>query len=82
MATRHPDVARIREAIKHIEGAWVRRWKDGAIWAGVHYRKTDERAAELKAAVEGAGYRAEIFNRPGTEGHNSLDVYPLEGPRP
>jgi phage replication-related protein YjqB (UPF0714/DUF867 family) len=56
----HPTVKKIRTAVKHIDGAWVRRWKDGSIWVGCRYRFD---IGALKSAVEHAGFSAEIAER-------------------
>jgi hypothetical protein len=31
----HATVKQLREIVKGVDGAWVRRWKDGEIWVGI-----------------------------------------------
>ena len=50
----HPQVRALRAVVKHIDGVWVRRWKDGSIWVGCQFRCDHE---ELRRLIEGLGYR-------------------------
>lgn len=53
----HATVKTLRQAVKHIDGARVRRWSDGEIWANCKW--SDDRE-ELAECIRRAGYIATI----------------------
>ncbi len=73
MAKRHPTVKVLRASVKGISGAWLRRWKDGTIWAG-HTSQTEMTMLRVKAAIEKAGFICHCNGRPGTAGEFIIDV--------
>lgn len=73
MAKRHPTVKALRAAVKDISGAWIRRWKDGTIWAG-HTSNTEMTMFRLKATLEAAGFVCHCNGKPGTAGEFIIDV--------
>jgi hypothetical protein len=70
----HPTVKRIRAAIKHIPGAWVRHYADDAIWAG-HSRHTALSSDEVQRAIETAGFHCERNGKLGTCGVHIIEVF-------
>lgn len=64
---------RIRPIIKHIDGAWVRTWRDGVTWAGVRY-PTDSNMRALFDALDGAGIKHEPWPHRGTSGWGSTTI--------
>lgn len=76
---RNPKTKALRDAVKHIPGAWVRVYRDGTAWAGCASEFTKcsvggERMMAVKAALEAAGYRCEPNGKPGTSGEHIIDV--------
>lgn len=69
-----PQARQIREIIKEFDGAWVRVWRDGKIWCGLH-NSTGWGLGALKDRLEDRGYRVEQNGKPGTEGEFILDVF-------
>jgi hypothetical protein len=55
----HPTVKAIRAEIKSIDGAWVRRWKDGTTRVGCRFAID---AQDLSAAVNRAGFAIGEFH--------------------
>jgi hypothetical protein len=53
----HATVKTLRQAIKHIDGARVRRWQDGQIWANCKYGSDRQ---ELAVCIRRAGFAATI----------------------
>lgn len=75
----HPTTKKLRNAVKHIPGAWVRVYRDGTAWAGCASEFTrssvgGERMMAVKSALEAAGYRCELNGKPGTSGEHIIDV--------
>lgn len=73
------ETKQLRQAVKHIPGAWVRVYGDGTAWAGcmgefVKYSVGGERMMSVKTALEAAGYRCELNGTPGTSGEHIIDV--------
>lgn len=69
----------LRDAVKHIPGAWVRNFGDGRAWAGCASEFSrcsvgGERMMAVKAALEAAGYKCALNGKPGTEGAHIIDV--------
>jgi len=75
-----PHARAIRKIIAHIPGAWVREYHDGMIAAScsgaIGRTNTARGMAEVRAALEAAGYRCEANGKPGTSGQFTLDVFP------
>lgn len=69
------ETRKIRRAIAGIEGAWVRRYKDGTVWAGARGQGHKGMVAVV-AALEAAGHRCECNGAPGTAGQFIVDVLP------
>lgn len=70
---------RMRAAVKHIPGAWVRAYRDGTAWAGcqgefVKWSVGGEKMMSVKAALEAAGFTCELNGKPGTSGEHIIDV--------
>lgn len=63
----------IRRFIAHVDGAWVRTWRDGEVWAGSS-RKTGRAAADVRAALEAAGFGCAMLGRPGTAGEHVVNI--------
>lgn len=73
----HAQTKKLREAVKHIPHAWVRRWPtSGEVWAGTHER-IGRRAAmlEVKGALEKAGFHCECNGKPNTAGEFIIDIH-------
>lgn len=66
-----PQARGIRRVIDHIDGAWVRVWRSGEIWAGA---PTRHRAEIVKISLENAGYVASFDGKPATSGADILRV--------
>jgi hypothetical protein len=68
-----PATKHLRDAVKHIDGAWVRVFPSGtAAWAGAERNRASCMA--VRAALEARGYRCECRGKPGTEGEYIVDV--------
>lgn len=66
----------IRAIIGHVDGAWVSVSRDEKrIWAGA---RRDATTAEVREALESAGYRCEMNGAPGTSGEHIIDVFKPE----
>jgi len=54
----HATVKRLRQIIKGVEGAWVRRWQDGELWVGTtsHFSE-DLRALHQRLSQHDSGFR-------------------------
>jgi hypothetical protein len=74
MAKRHKDVSELRSVIQHIEGAWVRRWGTGEIWAGARLHSTKRQVSEVRDAIESAGWLCSMDGKPGTAGEDIITV--------
>lgn len=60
----HTQTKKLRDTVKHIPGSWVRRWKDGEVWAGTH--QTIGHAGylrEMEVALESAGFQCKRDGR-------------------
>lgn len=72
----------LRDAVKHIPGAWVRVFhgKDKPhAWAGcrgdfVKWSVGGEKMMAVKRALEAAGYTCRLNGQPGTSGEYIIDV--------
>lgn len=73
MPKQHHTVKDLRAAVKGISGAWIRRWRDGTIWAG-HLSHTELTMFQVKAAIEKAGFICRCNGKPGTSGEFIIDV--------
>lgn len=70
-----PGTKELRDAVKHIDGAWVRNFGNGRAWAGIQNGDRRERGMnEVREALEAAGYKTECIGKPGTEGAYIVDV--------
>ena len=70
-----PKVKALREALKHIDGAWVRAWRDGTVWAGVHgLGEGPDGMERVATALTKAGYQVKCNGKPGTAGEYIVDV--------
>jgi hypothetical protein len=69
----NPTTKSLRDAVKHIDDTWVWVFRDGTKWVGSTRRST-KATAEVKAALEAAGYRCECNGTPGTSGEFIIDV--------
>jgi hypothetical protein len=66
---------RIRPLIKHIDGAWVRTWKDGETRVGLRSAAQRENAMnELFAVLDAADIRHEPWPHRGTSGWGSTRI--------
>jgi len=70
---------RLRAAVRHIPGAWVRNYGGGKAWCGVRgefvpWSVGGEPMLRAKAALEAAGFRCALNGRPGSSGENTIDV--------
>lgn len=52
----HKDVKELRAIVKPVDGAWVRRWKDGSLWAGIGPAGFACDLAELHRLLVAAGW--------------------------
>lgn len=69
---------RIRPLIKHIDGAWVRTWKDGETRVGLLNAEQRENAMnELFATLDAADIRHEPWPHKGTSGYGSTRIVEL-----
>jgi ATP-dependent helicase YprA (DUF1998 family) len=62
----------IRKHVKHIEGAWIRVFRDGIIWAGS--RLGPNSAQKVADALTKAGYTCSFDGKLGTSGENVITV--------
>jgi len=72
---KYPATKAIKRLLRHIDGAWVRTWPDGATWCGVK----DGHAAgygrvRMIEALNEAGVLHEPFEVPGTSGYGSTKI--------
>ena len=67
------ETKKLRAAIKHIEGAWVRNWKDGTVWAG-HKNQSAIASEKVAEALRAAGYKCRFNGEPGTAGQFVIEV--------
>lgn len=74
VATRNKALdIRERAGLGIIPGAWVRVFRDGTTWAGVHESNL-ACLGKVKALLERAGYVCECNGKPGTSGEHIIDV--------
>jgi hypothetical protein len=66
----HATVKKLRGLIQGVEGAWVRRWKDGELWVGTKSGFAEDlRALHQRLSRSGSGFRVV-----GVAGHHSWIV--------
>lgn len=74
----HPYVKMIRTASAGIDGVWVRRWKDGVMYAGVTWKSVGSadaakaRLDRLRVLCVELGFECGPDGKPGTSGEYSF----------
>jgi len=69
-----PRTKRLRNIVKHIDGAWVRVYRDGSAWAGAGHIRGEQGMREIAAALSAAGIPHQCKGQPGTAGAFIVDV--------
>lgn len=74
------QVKQIREIIKHIPGAWVRRYSDNDLWSGYDHMGRKSRLSKqngtmlVKETLEAAGFKCEMNGIKGTSGEYIIEI--------
>ena len=69
-----PATKTLREAVKMIEGAWVRVYRDGTAWAGIRTLGSPSDPRPVMTALTAAGFKCEMRGKPGTSGADIVDI--------